>query len=235
MRFEDNATHVYLSRRNSGKSHLCRHILASLVPNLDEVFIISQTERVSHSFDCFDDAHIRDSYEPNFVLDLMKKQEIRVKKMGKDKAPKILLILDDVIGTLKPDEANLNRIFTMGRHINLAVCVLLQYSKKCMSPIIRANVDYLFINRLPDQGMRNVYETVHYPGGFRKFQQFLQEKQKDKPYTFLLYNSLTKQDSERWQCVTAPEQRAEFSIVYSRADGADGGKETPHTKQIKKK
>lgn len=216
MEFKANATHVYLSRRNSGKSHLCKWILHKMLLQkiAGEVFIVSQTEKISQSFGCFDKAHIRETYEPEWIAKLMKNQGELIKKMGKDKAPSLTILLDDVIGTLKPGDESLAKIFTLGRHLNITLILLLQYSKRALAPTLRANIDYLFINRLPEDGMRIVYEMVHFAHSFKKFIDFVQSKQKGKPYLFILFDSLTPNDSQRWKTVEAPEKVTEFQIVY---------------------
>ena len=89
-KIQANATHVFCSRRNSGKSYLAKYVLHSLVEEglVDEVFIISQTEHISKSFDVFDDEHIIKEYNPVFIENLIKQQAVSIKKMGKEKAPK---------------------------------------------------------------------------------------------------------------------------------------------------
>ena len=75
-KIQANATHVFCSRRNSGKSYLAKYVLHSLVQQglVDECYIISQTEHISKSFDCFDDSHIVKEYNPSFIERLIKEQ-----------------------------------------------------------------------------------------------------------------------------------------------------------------
>ena len=216
MEFKKHATHVYLSRRNSGKSHLCKWILHKMLLQkiVGEIFIISQTEKISQSFGCFDKDHIKETYDPMWIAKLMKNQGDLIKKLGKDKAPTLTILLDDVIGTLRPGDESLAKNFTLGRHLNINLILLLQYSKRALAPTLRANIDYLFINRLPEDGMRIVYEMVHYSGPFKKFLEFVKSKQKDKPYLFMLFDSLTSEDSQRWKCVEAPGEVVDFQIKY---------------------
>ena len=211
MKFKPNSTICFLSRRNSGKSHLCRHILFSMIDDFEEMFIVSQTENVSHSLDFLPSSHIMESWDPKKIEQLMKKQEIEIKK---SKPRQICLILDDVIGSLKPNDPLLNKIFVMGRHLKITICLLLQYSKACLSPTIRGNTDYLFFNRLPIEGIRVLFEGVHFNGDFKSFQKFIEKKQRNRPFTFLLYDSLCTEDARRWKVVTAPEKRIDYKVEY---------------------
>ena len=142
----------------------------------------------------------------------MTKQEQDLKKT---KARNVCLILDDVIGSLKPNDPLLNKIFTLGRHLSLTLVLLLQYSKGCLSPTIRGNTDYLFFNRLPIEGIKILFEGVHFDGNFKDFLKFIETKQKNRPFTFLMYDSLTGNDSDRWKVVTAPEKRIDFKVTYT--------------------
>ena len=211
MKFKPNSTICFLSRRNSGKSHLCRHILFSMIDEFEEMFIVSQTENVSHSLDFLPSTHIMETWDSKKIQALMTKQETEIKK---SKPRQICLILDDVIGSLRPNDPLLNKIFILGRHLKITICLLLQYSKACLSPTIRGNIDYLFFNRLPVEGLRVLYEGVHVSGDFKAFQKYILRKQKERPYTFLMYDSLCVKDRERWKAVTAPEDRVDFRIEY---------------------
>ena len=211
-KIEPNATHVFCSRRNSGKSYLAKYILHSLVQGglVDEVFIVSQTEHISKSFDCFDDAHIVKEYKPSFIERLIKEQSASIQKQGKDKAPEIVLILDDVIGTVNPNDATLNSLFTLSRHCNISVFLLVQHVKQVFSPCLRQNVDYLFIGQVNDKALGVLYGVGHYPASLKEFKKFVSEKQKEK-FTFVVFDSLT--DGEPWTTVRAGKP-FEFKLVY---------------------
>ena len=213
-KIQPNATHVFCSRRNSGKSYLAKYVLHSLVQQglVDEVFIISQTEHISKSFDCFDDTHIVHSYNPAWIQKLIKEQAAAIQKQGKDKAPKIVLILDDVIGTVSPNDGVLNSLFTLSRHVNVSVFLLVQHVKAVFSATLRMNTDYLYLNQVNDEALGVLYGVGHYPGTLREFKKFVAEKQKEK-FTFVVYDCLT--DGESWTTVRAGKP-FEFKLVYGK-------------------
>ena len=149
MDFKRDCTYTFVSRRNSGKSHLARFILYNLLEKkmVDEVFIFSQTEYVSKSFDCLPPTHVFNGWMPAVVNKLMHSQEKEVIKHGREKAHRLLLILDDVIGSLAPTDATIGKLYTLGRHFNITIMTLLQYSKGVLSPTLRCNSDYLFFTK----------------------------------------------------------------------------------------
>ena len=220
MEFQKDCTYTFVSRRNSGKSHLARFLLYTLLEKemVDEVFIFSQTEYVSKSFDCLPKSHVFNGWTPNVVEKIMKKQEKEVIKLGREKAHRVLLILDDVIGSLSPTDHIIQKLYTLGRHFNMTIITLLQYSKGVLSPILRCNSDYLFLGRLSTQALGVLYETCHYEGTLSQFVKFVQTQQSLSPYTFLLYDSLTAIDANRWKQVTAPEERINFQIAFSKSN-----------------
>ena len=218
MDFQKDCTYTFVSRRNSGKSHLARHLLYNLLDNdlIDEAFIFSQTEYVSKSFDCLPSSHVFSGWKPDIVNKIMKKQEQQVTKKGRDASHRVLLILDDVVGSLSPTDQTIQKLYTLGRHFNITVICLLQYSKGVLSPCLRCNSDYLFLGRLSTQALGVLYETCHFDGGLPDFVKFIQKQQSISPYTFLMYDSLTSKDSKRWQQVTAPEKRISFKVEFSK-------------------
>ena len=218
MDFQKDCTYTFVSRRNSGKSHLARFLLYNLLDMdmVDEVFIFSQTEYVSKSFDCLPKSHVFNGWMPNIVVKIMKTQEKEVIKLGREKAHRVLLILDDVIGSLSPTDQIIQKLYTLGRHFNMTIVTLLQYSKGVLSPTLRCNSDYLFLGRLSTQALGVLYETCHYDGNLPQFIKFVQKQQSLGPYTFLLYDSLTSIDAKRWKQVTAPEERISFQVVFSK-------------------
>ena len=221
MEFKQDCTYTFVSRRNSGKSHLARFILYNLLEKkmVDEVFIFSQTEYVSKSFDCLPPTHVFNGWMPAVVNKLMHSQEKEVIKHGREKAHRLLLILDNVIGSLSPTDATIGKLYTLGRHFNITIMTLLQYSKGVLSPTLRCNSDYLFLGRLSTQALGVLYETVHFEGSQSDFLKYVQKQQALSPYTFLLHDSLTADDRQRWKQCTAPERRIDFKIIFSTKIG----------------
>jgi hypothetical protein len=222
-KIQANATHVFCSRRNSGKSYLAKYVLHSLVQDglVDEVFIISQTEHISKSFDVFDDEHIVKEYNPVFIENLIKQQAESIKKLGKEKAPKVVLILDDVIGTVSPNDSTLNSLFTLSRHVNISVFLLVQHVKLVFSPCLRQNVDYLYIGQVNDEALTVLFNVAHYPGSLKDFKNFIGKSQEGK-FTFVCYDSLT--DGEAWGTVKAGKP-FDFKLVYKKEKRKNQSKE----------
>ena len=69
------------------------------------MYMFSTTERYSKSFNCFQQEYVVDRYDMKFIDEIVKAQRARIDKYGKDspKVSDILLIFDDLLGSIKPN------------------------------------------------------------------------------------------------------------------------------------
>jgi len=133
-----------LSPRNTGKSTIISNLF--LNPNFygedfyDEVYIISPTINVDRTsrhlakrFTTFD------NYSPEVVQGIVRSQLA----FDEDDRPEIALVLDDCVGLLDKEIANL---CTRSRHYNIKLLVISsQKFRGALDPIIRANITDLIV------------------------------------------------------------------------------------------
>ena len=113
-----------------------------------------------------------------FIDEIVKAQRARIDKFGKDspKVADILLIFDDLLGSIKPnslEQQQLNWLFSTSRHINIGLLVISQTSRILISPTIRANSDYIFWRQVNENYIRSIFESIFWSSGnFNSFLKF---------------------------------------------------------------
>lgn len=81
----------------------------------------------------------------------------------------ILLILDDIVGTLNFRNSTIfDKIATSGRHYRLTVMILTQDLNK-LSVTMRDNASYMFVTRVKEHSLKTVFELS---SGFRNLAHF---------------------------------------------------------------
>ena len=204
---------IVVSKRNSGKSYLTKHLLKLfMVDNklFNYIVLFSSTANLSHDFDCLPKKAIQEDFSSakvNKILDFQ--------KASKDsKNPKqCLIILDDTIGAkLDPSfKSNLDLLFSRGRHFNISIIFISQYIKNYISTTIRNNIDYLLFSINNYNVIKIIYDLVVYSGNIKEFIKFVGDKTKN--YTFLIYNNLNYSENNFFT-IQAPNNIEKFEIKF---------------------
>ena len=168
---QENSAIVILGKRNSGKSFLCKYLLRGMLtcdpPKADVVFLISPTEKLSRSFNCFDDKFIIPGFDMKRLEKILKAQQkcILRSKLGKDdpKVKKILLIFDDCLGSIRngsEEQLFLNKLFATSRHSKIGLIILSQSSRGAVfGPVARDCVDPLFVRSMNKDQLPLIFES----------------------------------------------------------------------------
>ena len=204
---------IVVSKRNSGKSYLTKHLLKLfMVDNklFNYIVLFSSTAHLSKDFDCLPKKAIQEDFSSakvNKILDFQ--------KASKDsKNPKqCLIILDDTIGAkLDPSfKSNLDLLFSRGRHFNISIIFISQYIKNYISTTIRNNIDYLLFSINNYNVIKIIYDLVVYSGNIKEFIKFVGDKTKN--YTFLIYNNLNYSENNFFT-IQAPNNIEKFEIKF---------------------
>ena len=204
---------IVVSKRNSGKSYLVKHLLKLfMVDNklFNYIVLFSSTANLSHDFECLPKKSVQEDFSSakvNKILDFQ--------KASKDsKNPKqCLIILDDTIGAkLDPSfKSNLDLLFSRGRHFNISIIFISQYIKNYISTTIRNNIDYLLFSINNYNVIKIIYDLVVYSGNIKEFIKFVSDKTKN--YTFLIYNNLNYSENNFFT-IQAPNNIEKFEIKF---------------------
>jgi len=204
---------IVVSKRNSGKSYLTKHLLKMfMVDNklFDYIVLFSSTANLTKDFDCLPQKAIQENFSSEKVNKIIEHQ----KKSKESSNPKqCCIILDDTIGSKIDAEfkTNLDLLFSRGRHYNISIIFLSQYIKNYISTTIRNNIDYLLFSINNYNVIKIIYDLVVYDGSIKDFIKFVNEKTKD--YTFLIYNNLNY-STNNFYTIQAPKHIEKFCIKF---------------------
>jgi hypothetical protein len=121
----------------SGKSFLMKHFLHQMkqIKYWKKYYLISPTELLSHSFNCFDEDCIEEAFDEQWLKDLIQEktdfilnQETQTYSAKKrKKLEPVLIIIDDCAADPRiRNSPALNKLFISGRHLNMGVALLMQ-------------------------------------------------------------------------------------------------------------
>lgn len=213
-KLRDDSVVLYIGPRNSGKSTNLFDTLRYHT-SIPIGVVISGTESANHSFErVIPKMLIYEEYETSIVekfLDRQKKIMDQVnaekKKYGRtDIDPRAFLIMDDCMYDNQwVNERAIRYIFLNGRHLKIFCLLTMQY---CMGipPMLRANVDYVFINR---NNMVKEREKIYhqYAGMFPSFD---------------VFNTVMSQTTENYECLVIDKKsqsnKLEDQVFWYRAD-----------------
>ena len=189
-----NKTLTFLAKRNSGKSVLCKYLIEAEKHKFNKIFLICPTEKInSHYSDLVKPDDIFDEYDEEWVDSLIKK--MTDENAGKTKNKNVMLILDDCVSDINFHQSpSLKKLFTRGRHINISVCLVLQYMNMC-PPVCRANSDYLFVGQLNKQSIGLLCDEFQ-SGDISKEDFIKMYNRCSNDYHFLVINNNSVKDND---------------------------------------
>lgn len=195
---------LIIGKTKSGKSELSRYLLTPIRPEFQKIFVFSGTEKVNSFYKKFINPNcIYNEFNSKFLQILINKiTDMKMQDTNYNK--KILLIFDDV-GTDITDNKELQKLFTMGRHLNISIVVLLQYLSQ-VKPVIRDNASYILI------GQQNAHSVELLADNFlngnltrKQFINLYHENTKDHNFLIVSCESVKNNDNinELYGCIKA--------------------------------
>ena len=145
---------IVLGKPGTGKSTL----IASLIYGKKHIFpvatVMSGTEDSNHSYKQFiPSTFVFNSYDEEKIKDCIKRQKLAKQHLPN---PWSILVVDDCTDDPKIFNNKLQQnIFKLGRHYKLWYILSLQYAMD-VKPVIRVNVDNVFILREPSVKIRKI-------------------------------------------------------------------------------
>ena len=181
-----------LGKTNSGKSRLLMYLLKKEKRKFQKIYVISPTESVLKFYaDVVPSNCIFSEYKEEWIMDLIKK--LTDYKKNNDKKYNVLLILDD-IGNSAHNSNALNKVFTIGRHLNISVILTMQYINMCPATA-RANFSYVCCSQMNKQSTDLLVEE--YLMGNVSKQEFLElYHNSSKDYNFFIINCNSVKDND---------------------------------------
>ena len=210
---DDDSVVIFIGKRNTGKSFLVKDLLW-YHRKLPIGTVISGTEGANQFYSAtVPSIFIHEEYKPEIIDNFVKRQKKVVKKMVsghpeyKNVDPRAFMILDDCLydqSWIK--DKNIRALFMNGRHHKAFFIITMQYALG-VPPILRTNVDYVFVLREPYLSNRKkLYEQ--YCGMFPNFEYFC---------------NVMDQCTENYECLVinnkAKTNKLEDMVFWYKADG----------------
>jgi hypothetical protein len=181
-RIRDDSVVVFIGKRNTGKSFLIRDLLWHK-RNIPVGTVISGTESANSFYSqIVPSILIHEEFNPMIIQNVLTRQQTLTKLMNKEKEQKggastvdrrTFFIMDDCMFDNKwVSDKYIRSLFMNGRHYGLLYILALQYVMG-IPPVLRGNVDYVFIlreNMVANR--RRIYEQ--FAGIFPSFEFFCQ-------------------------------------------------------------
>jgi hypothetical protein len=167
---------VMIAKRGSGKSVLCKSILAHF-KDIPAISIISPTERINPFFSSFiSNLYIYDEYKSSLITRILYRQDkMKEKKLTKTSLDsRLALVMDDCLASKKSwmKDRQIMELLYNGRHYDITYILTMQYPLG-IPPDLRLQFDYIFL--LAEDNFSNqkrLYE--HYCGIIPTFDTFRQ-------------------------------------------------------------
>ena len=200
------------AKRNSGKSHLLKHLLKDCMKRkkFNWILIFSATKFNGEWTDIVGEKSVYDDFNPEMVNALLENQAKLVKKK---KAKPGLLLFDDMIGTTNFKSDIISKIAIASRHFLISCWITAQYVTK-MPPLIRQNSDIvLVLNSVNERIARIIYEefpTTSFKS-WKDVETYFNENTKN--YGCVLINN---SQECHYSFVRAPSNPAKFKIQMKR-------------------
>lgn len=190
-----NKTLLFVGKRKSGKSNLCKHIINHNKHLFTKIYIISPTEKINGFFKDIT-PNIFDDYSEEWIEQLIDNMTKINANKPQDKKINILLVLDDLIGSNNLNyhhSPSLAKLYSRGRHINITIINIVQYLN-ALSPLQRLNTDCCFCGMVNNSSIEMILNE--YVSGNISKNDFLDlYKRATLDYSFLVINNCsTKTD-----------------------------------------
>ena len=206
---------VLIGRRDTGKSYLVRDLLY-YHQDIPIGTVISGTEEGNGFYGkLVPKLFIHNEYNTAIIENILKRQTQVIKQINREMQqfnrstidPRTFVILDDCLYDNSWSRDKLMRcLFLNGRHWKVMLVITMQFALG-IPPVLRTNIDYVFILRDPYlSNRRRIYEN--YAGMFPTFEAFCQiMDQCTENYECLVINNNTKSN------------KLQDQIFWYKADG----------------
>jgi hypothetical protein len=211
---KDTSVVVMIGQRNTGKSFIVRDLLYHN-KSIPVGMVISGTESSNEFYGSMvPNVFIHEEYSPELLEKFVKRQKMITKKMNKEKKiygsskldPRAFIIMDDCLYDKKwTNDPNIRACFLNGRHFNAFFIFTSQYALAA-PPILRNNIDFVFILREPRVlARKKLYENY---AGFVP--------------TFDIFNQCINQCTENYECLvidnTTKSNKLVDQLYWFKAD-----------------
>lgn len=171
---------LFVGMTGSGKTYCFKELYRRNWKNqMNLTYLISPTAPYSKDYEgLIDDQFILSdvSIAPakiQEIFEFCKQQKLKNKNFH------VMLIIDDSLGVIDFTANYFCNMLATSRHVNLTVVLMMQNLTKYLSPTLRNNVSYIFINRLSDSNIECLYHLCGCWDSRKQLKLYLQENLRD--------------------------------------------------------
>ena len=177
---------------NSGKSHFIKYLIKRYKKKID-VVVVFTTTGFNGNYKYLSEYGIKNYLiDPlNLAKDLLKIMNKQKKYLLQGLKPNVVLVFDDVMGSINPYDKKLQMIISSFRHYETSLVYVSQYAS-CIPTYIRELSYYSIIfNQTTIKSLKSVYENYFPEAG--NFNQFKNEFQRSlQQYQFYFVDKVKK-------------------------------------------
>ena len=201
-------TTVVVGPTGSGKTNAICNLYLQNQGLWSEVILVCGSQAADTDYDWIPPGN-KFTWDDNLVASLIALQQEKKKKYtaaGRQDYPGLLLILDDIAGTVKHNDKDLNLLVSQCRHYRISVIVAVQYYKM-VSPTIRSNA---FDTYMVQQGVSAVesflveYCSVSKYDGSSEASRIEKMWREDKPFAFLFRSRNMHDNKDKYEIIEFP-------------------------------
>jgi GTPase SAR1 family protein len=186
----------------SGKTMLLKDLIQTMKKKYDYFVILCPSLEFSGDYKEFQDNDEKkqftffNEYDPRVLEEIMDTQADIIVRYGKNRCPKVVVILDDCMENIR-QRSLVEKLYFKGRHLNISPISLVQ-KLKGISTILRVNTRYAVFFRAG-----NSSEVEHFLEAYtgkrerNRIEEILHEWFKE-PYTFLFADFKTQKFEDRY-------------------------------------
>lgn len=136
-----------IGKCGSGKSHLTKSLIKQLCEQGFFKFgkVFSGTGKINADYNFMPEGSVDGDYTEAKLQAYIGKLEKWCEDHPGQKLPANFLILDDLIGIMKPNTSGFSHLITIYRHLSCTVLILSQYMVKNVSTLLRELCDHAFL------------------------------------------------------------------------------------------
>lgn len=186
----------------SGKTMLLKDLIQVMRKKYDYFVILCPSLEFSGDYKEFQDNNddqkfiFFNEYRADVIKEVMQTQEDIIVRYGKNRCPKIVMILDDCMENIK-QHSLVEKLYFKGRHIQISPISIIQ-KLRGVSTILRVNTRYAVFFRAGNSSEIDAFLDSYVGKRHRnKLEEILYDWFKD-PYTFLFADFKTQNFEDRY-------------------------------------
>jgi ABC-type dipeptide/oligopeptide/nickel transport system ATPase component len=216
MNFERGQIMVFVGKQGSGKSFTLRALIKQFSQEgLFEFGQVFSGSSFNSDYDFMPKGSVDSEYSEEKFARYIQTLRNWLEKNPKKKLPPNFLIMDDLLGKIKPNTGVFSNLVACYRHYSMTLIITSQYLNKNVSTLLREMTDVAFIYQ---SRFRNTRESLYNSYGQMlenqdEFDAYLEDATKEK-YSCLVYQAGKDTKEEAYLSYKSPSEDKPFKLKF---------------------